>query len=69
MIGNIAASQFGAAVNWPFGDAIGVVMVLIVFLALALPVLLWRLPPKVRRGLSSRRERLAAPAIVGDTSG
>jgi spermidine/putrescine transport system permease protein len=68
MIGNIAASQFGAAVNWPFGDAIGVVMVLIVFLALVIPVLVWRLVPMLWRRLAGRRDRLAAPVMVGDTS-
>ena len=37
MIANVAASQFGAAFQWPLGSAIAVVMFLTVILVLALP--------------------------------
>ena len=42
LIGNLAASQFGTTVNWAFGAAIGVLLVIVVFAALALPPLMLR---------------------------
>lgn len=41
-IGNIAVNQFGAAINWPLGAAIGVVMVCVVLGALAVPAAIGR---------------------------
>lgn len=47
MISNIAASQFGASLQWPLGAALSTVMFVIVLLVLAAPDLLAR-----RRGAS-----------------
>jgi spermidine/putrescine transport system permease protein len=68
MIGNIATSQFGAAVNWPFGDAIGVAMVAVVFFALVVPFLLYRAFSMLRRTLFQRSESQPVPVMVRDPS-
>jgi spermidine/putrescine transport system permease protein len=53
-IGNLAADNFRAIINWPFGAALGVVMMVTVLLALGLMELLSRL------WTLSRSERRAA---------
>ncbi len=42
MISNVAASQFGAALQWPLGSAISTIMFVIVVAVLAIPALLSR---------------------------
>lgn len=59
-IANLAASQFQQGLAWPLGAAIGVVMIVTVLAALALPALLLRLYKAVVRARSRRGERRAA---------
>ena len=63
-IANLAASEFEHGLNWPLGAAIGVVMIVVVLLALAMPAMeigLVRLARRLRRGASrpSRAQSLA----------
>lgn len=65
LIGNIASAQFGAAINWPLGSALGVVMVVVILLVLAVPRLLEGAFTNVARRRSLReRERALADAYV-----
>ena len=45
MIGNLIQNQFGAARNWPFGAALGFVLLSVVLLAMLIYVLRFRRPP------------------------
>jgi spermidine/putrescine transport system permease protein len=64
-IANLAASEFEHGLNWPLGAAIGVVMIVVVLLALAMPAIvigLIRLAGRIRRSLSRpRRAQSLAP--------
>jgi len=64
-IANLAASEFEHGLNWPLGAAIGVVMIVVVLLALAMPAIvvgLMRLVGRLRRGARRpRRTRSLAP--------
>jgi spermidine/putrescine transport system permease protein len=67
-IANLAASEFEHGLNWPLGAAIGVVMIVVVVLALAMPAIvigLMRLVGRMRRGGS--RPRLAQ-SLAPETS-
>jgi spermidine/putrescine transport system permease protein len=39
MIGNLVQAQFGASRNWPFGAALGIVLVLALLLVMAMAAL------------------------------
>jgi spermidine/putrescine transport system permease protein len=70
-IANLASSQFQQGLAWPLGAAIGVVMIVTVLAALALPSLLFRLYKLIVRVRARRGERRAArmavpPATVRD---
>ena len=52
-IGNIASQQFGAALNWPLGAALGVTMILVILTVMALPGMVEGIVRAVRR----RRDR------------
>jgi spermidine/putrescine transport system permease protein len=64
-IANLAASEFEHGLNWPLGAAIGVVMIVVVLLALAMPAIvigLIRLAGRIRRSVSRpRRAQSLAP--------
>jgi spermidine/putrescine transport system permease protein len=67
-IANLAASEFEHGLNWPLGAAIGVVMIVVVLLALAMPAIvigLLRLAGRIRRGVSRPRR---APSLAPETS-
>lgn len=52
-IGNIATQQFGAALNWPLGAALGVTMILVVLTVMALP----SVGESIARAVRRRRDR------------
>lgn len=59
-IGSVAGDQFGGALNWPQGAAIGVVMLLVVLLAMTVPQIGTRVVGAVRR----RQERADARTLA-----
>jgi spermidine/putrescine transport system permease protein len=65
LIGNIAAAEFGPAINRPLGSAIGVLMVVVCLLALMIPRVAWRVI-SILRGLPRRAAMPElAPPIPG----
>lgn len=52
-IGSVAGDQFGGALNWPQGAAIGIAMLLVVLLVMAVP----QIGRRVARGVRRRQER------------
>lgn len=59
-IGSMAGDQFGGALNWPLGAAIGVIMLLVVLVALVIPQMFKR----VRNAVITRRDRREDAAEV-----
>jgi spermidine/putrescine transport system permease protein len=60
-IGNLAASEFEHGLDWPLGAAIGVVMIVVVLIALAMPAIVLG----VVRGLSRLRRRFDVRGPAG----
>jgi spermidine/putrescine transport system permease protein len=57
-IGSIAGDQFGGALNWPQGAAIGAVMLVVVMLALLVPEMIrriWRLVGRIQERSDNRK--------------
>lgn len=59
-IGSVAGDQFGGALNWPQGAAIGIVMLLVVLLVMTVPQVGARVHGAVRR----RQERADARTLA-----
>jgi len=67
-IANLAASEFEHGLDWPLGAAIGVLMIIVVLLALAMPAIVIGVIRLVSRLRNPRTRRSPAQQLAPETS-